>query len=86
MSFQNSLTRALGEIDRAGDIVKYSTVVVTRDKQLRNVDLSVFQKGAAVEFQFLPSFEESIHSKRAKRRCGAIRIVQLTQSEAVRLC
>lgn len=67
MSFQTSLTRALGEIDYAGDIVKCSTVVVTRDKQLRTVVLSMFQKGAAVEFQsrFLPSFEESIRAGRS---------------------
>ncbi|WP_128943614.1 hypothetical protein [Bradyrhizobium zhanjiangense] len=148
MSFQTSLRRALGEIDCASDIVEFSTVVVTRDKQLRNVDHSLFQEKAVVEFQFrfLPSFEESIragrswgyattcnalsrkaggqtgqdgcegiasrvsqlddvligtvgvrafslfaasfgrHFKRAECRCGGIRIVQLTQSEAVSLC
>lgn len=67
MSFQTSLTRAPGEIDRASDIVEFSTVVVTRDKQLRNVDHSVFQQKAAVEFQsrFLPRFEESIRAGRS---------------------
>ncbi|WP_027571397.1 hypothetical protein [Bradyrhizobium sp. WSM1743] len=48
MSFQTRLTRALGEIVRAGDIVEFSRVVVTRGNQLRNVDHSVFQQKAAV--------------------------------------
>ncbi|UWU83327.1 hypothetical protein N2605_27970 [Bradyrhizobium yuanmingense] len=67
MSFQTSLTGALGEIDRSSVIVAFSTVVVTRDKKLRNVDHSVFQQKAAVELQsrFLPSFEESIRAKRS---------------------
>ncbi|WP_271554255.1 hypothetical protein [Bradyrhizobium sp. CCBAU 45394] len=67
MFFQTSLTRARSEIDRASDIVEFSIVVVTRDKQLRNVDHSVFQQNAVVEFQFgfLPSFEESIRTGRA---------------------
>ncbi|WGD51314.1 hypothetical protein QA641_38520 [Bradyrhizobium sp. CB1650] len=43
-----SLTRALGEVDRAGDIVEFSIVVVTRSNQLRNIDHSVFQQKAAV--------------------------------------
>jgi len=34
-SFQTSLTRALGKIDRASDIVEFSTVVFTHDKQMR---------------------------------------------------
>ncbi|WP_271612497.1 hypothetical protein [Bradyrhizobium sp. CCBAU 21362] len=67
MFFQTSLTRARSEIDRASDIVEFSTVVITRDKQLRNVDHSMFQQKAVVEFQsgFLPSFEESIRAGRA---------------------
>jgi len=42
-------------------------VVFTHDKQMRNVDHSVFQQKAAVEFQsrFLPSFEESIRAGRS---------------------
>ncbi|MCA1544639.1 MULTISPECIES: hypothetical protein [Bradyrhizobium] len=60
MSVQTSLARALGESDRASDIVEFSTVVVTRDKQLRNVDHSMFQQKAEAEFRskVLPSFEE----------------------------
>ncbi|MCC8938846.1 hypothetical protein H8A97_28065 [Bradyrhizobium sp. Arg62] len=59
---QTNLTTALSEIARARDIVEFSTVVVTREKQLRKVDHPVFLQKAAVEFQsrFLPSFEESI--------------------------
>ncbi|WP_338823048.1 hypothetical protein [Bradyrhizobium septentrionale] len=67
MSAEANLTTALSEIDRARDIVEFSTVVVARDKQLRKADQLVFLQKAAVEFQsrFLPSFEDSIRAERS---------------------
>ncbi|MDI3565576.1 hypothetical protein [Bradyrhizobium sp. Arg816] len=64
MSSQTSLTGALGEIDRASDIVAFSIVVVTRDKKLRNVDHSVFQQKAAVELQSIPAEFRGKHPRR----------------------
>ncbi|WP_339156849.1 hypothetical protein [Bradyrhizobium sp. 2S1] len=90
MSAETNLTTALSELDRARDIVEFSTAVVARDKQLRKADQLVFLQKAAVEFQsrFLPSFEESIRAERSwgyATTCNAVsrKAVSVTRGSRV---